>query len=217
LFPGSAPQEADEFGETFQPCSSGSAIDRSPQRSRLADEFPPGLVDLLDVPGLGPRTARAREFIAIEFAARRRKAASDLAATCAFLGIDLGSVSFQDILKHQRGGVDESKINALIAARNAARSAQAGVANNAMIGTEADELLAQTNLLRDIFGNPFRPLPTTDPVWFAWNDNLVLRLAQAAYDARKLPEGTLDNGRLAVLAANGGSWCSCNACWVTQA
>jgi hypothetical protein len=32
------------------------------------------------------------------------------------LGIDLGGVSFQDILKHQRGGVDESKINSLIAA-----------------------------------------------------------------------------------------------------
>jgi cysteinyl-tRNA synthetase len=50
-----------------------------------------------------------------------RQAASDLAATCNFLGIDLSGVSFQDILKQQRGGIDESKVNALIDARNAAR------------------------------------------------------------------------------------------------
>src|SRR5262249_12699439 len=52
------------------------------------------------------------------------QAASDLAATCSFLGIDLGNVSFQDILKHQRGGIDENKINALIEARNTARKAR---------------------------------------------------------------------------------------------
>jgi len=36
----------------------------------------------------------------------------------------LGSASFQEILKRQRGGVDESKINALIDGRNAARKAR---------------------------------------------------------------------------------------------
>jgi cysteinyl-tRNA synthetase len=50
-----------------------------------------------------------------------RQAASDLATTCNFLGIDLSGVSFQDILKRQRGGIDESKVDALIDARNAAR------------------------------------------------------------------------------------------------
>ena len=34
----------------------------------------------------------------------------------------------------------------------------------------------------------------------AWNDATVVRLAQAAYEERHLPAGTLDNGRLAVLA-----------------
>jgi hypothetical protein len=34
----------------------------------------------------------------------------------------------------------------------------------------------------------------------AWNDGTVVKLAQAAYDRRALPAGTLDNIRLAVLA-----------------
>jgi hypothetical protein len=39
-----------------------------------------------------------------------------------------------------------------------------------------------------------------DPSLRTWNDGLVVRLAQAAYEERSLPEGTLDNARLAVLA-----------------
>lgn len=50
-----------------------------------------------------------------------------------------------------------------------------------------------------IFGNPFRPV-TIDPSLLLWHDALVVRLAQAAYDERHLPEGILDNGRIAVLA-----------------
>jgi hypothetical protein len=53
--------------------------------------------------------------------------------------------------------------------------------------------------LRDIFGNPFRPV-TISPAVLAWNAATILRLAQAAYHERHLPEGTLDDGRLAVLA-----------------
>jgi hypothetical protein len=53
--------------------------------------------------------------------------------------------------------------------------------------------------LHDIFGNPFRPV-TIAPAVLAWNDATVVRLAQAGYDERHLPAGTLDNGRLAVLA-----------------
>ena len=34
----------------------------------------------------------------------------------------------------------------------------------------------------------------------AWNDSTVVRLAQAAYEERHLPAGTLDSGRHAVLA-----------------
>jgi hypothetical protein len=53
--------------------------------------------------------------------------------------------------------------------------------------------------VRDVFGNPFRPV-AADPAWLAWNHGTVRRLAEAAYQERSLPEGTLSNGRLAVLA-----------------
>jgi hypothetical protein len=73
------------------------------------------------------------------------------------------------------------------AARNAARSAQVGVANNPLVGTEAAELLAQANLVRDIFGDPFRPLSVDQ----SWQTPAVVELAQVIYDDRAfelLPE-----------------------------
>jgi hypothetical protein len=55
-------------------------------------------------------------------------------------------------------------------------------------------------LLRDIYGPlPLRNVPL-DPMLFSWNNGTVVRLAAAAYEERVLPEGTLDVGRLAVLA-----------------
>jgi hypothetical protein len=58
----------------------------------------------------------------------------------------------------------------------------------------------QAAQLRDIFGPlPFRQL-RLDPSWLAWNGGTVVRLAQAAYEERALPEGRLDNARLAVVA-----------------
>jgi hypothetical protein len=58
------------------------------------------------------------------------------------------------------------------------------------------ESTAHCSLFRDIFNNPFRPV-SIDPAWFT---PTVISLAQAAYDIRDLPGGTLDNARLAVLA-----------------
>jgi hypothetical protein len=57
----------------------------------------------------------------------------------------------------------------------------------------------QTALLRDIFGSPFRPV-TISPAILAWSDGLVVRLAQAVYDERPLPDGSLNPNRIAVLA-----------------
>ncbi len=54
-------------------------------------------------------------------------------------------------------------------------------------------------MLREVFGNPFRPITLASTI-LAWNGATVVRLGQAAYDERQMPEGTLDNGRLAVLA-----------------
>jgi hypothetical protein len=55
-------------------------------------------------------------------------------------------------------------------------------------------------LLRDIFGNPFRPSPPLPAAVLAWNDGTVRRIAQAIYEERRMPEGTLDTSRLAILA-----------------
>jgi hypothetical protein len=70
--------------------------------------------------------------------------------------------------------------NPEIAARNTACSAQAGVASNAMLDSEAAERLAQAKFLRDIFGNPFRPI-TLDCSWLTPE---VVRLAQKIYADR---------------------------------
>jgi hypothetical protein len=58
------------------------------------------------------------------------------------------------------------------------------------------ELAAQAELLRDIASNPFR-LVSFDS---AWRTSTVATLANAAYEERTLPVGTLDPNRLAVLA-----------------
>jgi hypothetical protein len=56
------------------------------------------------------------------------------------------------------------------------------------------------DLLREVVGPiPFRPVSLA-PSILSWHDATVVRLAQAAYDERHMPESTLDNGRLAVLA-----------------
>ena len=58
---------------------------------------------------------------------------------------------------------------------------------------------SQADLLREVFGNPFRPV-SLDPAWLAWNDGAAAGLAQTVYDDRDLPSGHLDAARLAVLA-----------------
>jgi hypothetical protein len=54
----------------------------------------------------------------------------------------------------------------------------------------------QCQLLRCLFGNPFRAV-AVDP---GWQTPAVVALALAAYEDRVLPEGSLDSDRLATLA-----------------
>lgn len=71
-----------------------------------------------------------------------------------------------------------------IAARNAARSAQAGAAT---LGAEGEELVAQADLVREVFGNPFRQM-SIDQSWLTPG---VVKLAQSIYDGRafdRMPE-----------------------------
>jgi hypothetical protein len=62
------------------------------------------------------------------------------------------------------------------------------------------EVQAMAHLLRCIFGNPFRPQPSVSPSVLTWNDSLVVRLAEQAYEQRLLPAGHLDPQLLGVLA-----------------
>jgi hypothetical protein len=61
------------------------------------------------------------------------------------------------------------------------------------------ESQAQAAIIRDIFGNPFRPA-TIDQALLKWHDRTMPKLAQTVYDERELPGGHLDAKRLAVLA-----------------
>jgi hypothetical protein len=58
------------------------------------------------------------------------------------------------------------------------------------------ELAAQCVLIRDLYGNPFRPV-RIDP---AWRTSTVVALARVAYEERILPGGELDHTSLAILA-----------------
>jgi hypothetical protein len=58
------------------------------------------------------------------------------------------------------------------------------------------ERAAHCDLLRDIVGNPFRPV-MVGPSWLPPSFSLLVR---AAYEERRMPSGLLDVARLAVLA-----------------
>jgi hypothetical protein len=67
------------------------------------------------------------------------------------------------------------------------------------VTSKEDHSPRQSELLRCIFGNPFSSSSISRSI-LTWNNATVVRLAQAIYDERFLPEGTLDNTRLAILA-----------------
>jgi hypothetical protein len=55
-------------------------------------------------------------------------------------------------------------------------------------------------LLRDVSGNPFHHRPPLPRTILAWNDSTIPHIAGGIYEERRMPEGTLDNSRLAILA-----------------
>jgi hypothetical protein len=62
------------------------------------------------------------------------------------------------------------------------------------------ETNSQAILVRDIFSNPFRLLPSLPLAVLAWNDGTVRRIAEGIYQERRMPEGTLETARLGILA-----------------
>jgi hypothetical protein len=100
-------------------------------------------------------------------------------------------------------GVLNATITADYSAANAGSAAyHAATAANAPSAAAArdEERRKQSCLLRDIFGNPFRPAPSITAAVLTWSEGTVVRLARSIYDNRHLPEGTLGCSRFAVLA-----------------
>jgi hypothetical protein len=75
-------------------------------------------------------------------------------------------------------------------------AAQAKGEGEASAHAKAQEELFQCHLIRDIFGNPFRPV-TFKPTWLT---PAILGLAQDLYQNRKIPDGTFDTAHLSILA-----------------
>jgi hypothetical protein len=72
------------------------------------------------------------------------------------------------------------------AGAHAAFAAKKGVKGRGATAYDA-ELEAQAGLLRDIVGDPFRPV-ALDPSWLAWDNGVVRRIAQDIYEGRAFHE-----------------------------
>ena len=57
----------------------------------------------------------------------------------------------------------------------------------------------QAFLLRDTFGNPFRPANIA-PAILSWHDSTIPHLAQSIYEESQMPAGTFDPARMNILA-----------------
>jgi hypothetical protein len=57
----------------------------------------------------------------------------------------------------------------------------------AKLGPWEEERQAQLELLRDIFGNPFR-LVSLNPAWLSWRDGLVRKITETIYAERSFEE-----------------------------
>ena len=77
---------------------------------------------------------------------------------------------------------------------------ESGCDNEDILSHCRGQARAQCSLLRCLFSNPFQPLPTLLPSLLTWHGGLVAHLAQAAYEERSLPQGTLAPAAVAVLA-----------------
>jgi cysteinyl-tRNA synthetase len=87
---------------------------------RASNEMLSALADDLNT----PRALAELHQLANEARKQDLQAACDLAASCRFLGVNLDAVNLQEILKRQRRDIDETRINRLVEARNAARKAR---------------------------------------------------------------------------------------------
>jgi hypothetical protein len=138
----------------------------------VAERFADGLV-----------TAEVQE--AAHMAAERvRREVEDTKAPL-FSGVAYATAHAASYTIHDKGTVwlaCRAAVNAACAAAHALSSQ--GASEGEVAAAVGAESAAQTALVRDIFGNPFRPAPFPDPSWQAWKDGAVVKMAQAVYDDR---------------------------------
>jgi hypothetical protein len=67
---------------------------------------------------------------------------------------------------------------------NAARTAAAATGEPADAARRAAAMAADVDMVRCVFGNPFRPA-ALDPSWLAWNDGVVRKMAAIVYADRR--------------------------------
>jgi hypothetical protein len=130
-------------------------------------------------------TAEAQE--AAHLAAERvRQEVEDTEAPL-FSGVAYATAYAASYTIHDKGTVwlaCRAAVNTACAAGHAL--SDQGASENEVAAAYNAEFAAQTALVRDLFGNPFRPAPFPDPSWLAWQDGAVVKLAQAAYADRAI-------------------------------
>jgi hypothetical protein len=117
-------------------------------------------------------------------AAERVRREVDDAEAPLFFGVAYATAHAASYTAHDKGTVwlaCRAAANAACAAGHALSSQ--GASENEVAAAYNAESAAQTALVRDLFGNPFRHVPL-DPAWLAWQDRTILKLAQAVYEER---------------------------------
>ncbi|MGH7174300.1 MAG: hypothetical protein ACRELF_04965 [Gemmataceae bacterium] len=146
------------------------------------------------------RRLKEAVIVAEQFAEGQTDKTELQAAFSRVIGLTMGGYSPTD------PGVRERTAAHMALSATTARAVSAAIEMTAMplamagynLGdSKGDAMLC--HLLRCTFGNPFHPV-SVNPVWFSWNSAIIPKLAQTIYEERQLPEGTLDQTRLFILA-----------------
>jgi hypothetical protein len=100
----------------------------------------------------------------------------------------------------------------------------AAIAQPPHAAARARESAAQCDLLRDVIGNPFQAVPVLDPLWLAWNDGCLVKLARVLREEKRFSDlpiladaleeaGCRDSGLLLHLRGSGPH---IRGCWAVE-